>query len=1112
MCVLLAALAGPVWDVVVVGLPGADLTIGRGIIVVAALLFVLDVLRAPVPRPRVPRAVWLLVAALALLWVWIVTNALSWGCGCSVEVAGFSELLAICVLAAFISAFEPQLRPAVVLAVVAGASLSAALTLAGVHGLSEGTANTSAIQGRAAGPFGNPNLLAFLLAFGLPAGLAAYRPQLGRTRLILGGAVGLVTLVLVLTFSRSGLLAAAAGAVVVLVLQQPRRSRARRRTLVGLGMAAAAIAVIYPAFAELRRDASSPPLDQRLRALDVSGWDGRAQGLIAGGEARLANSAPGELEVGIDGAGEGVSRPIGHAIAAREYELRFEARSVTGTQRLHFGLEDNVRGNSPVSRQASVSDRWQPLRIGWRPTADSPDARLYIWSEGGAPGFVIRDVVTVARAPGAPAARKTHAVTLEGSTYAQSEAARREFETREVASRRAGVELSLSAFESQPIRGIGWGRFNEFSAARAEFGRLPTHNEYLRFLAELGLVGVLLLGFVGVSIGMAARSAQRDAVGLAVLGMLITGAVGLLFVNGLATAAVTMPLALAAGVACGRAGRRAAAGASEATSWWPADAGPRRAENGEREVARTVTAWARPFTAQFAIRARELAPSTLTPAPAGHGVSAGIRALQRAAPAHLPIAIDGEMSRRRFARADERLRTWNPSRTAWALGIGALALVVRIPIMLQRHEVLPSEDSREYLSLARDFLAQTSLSSVRPPGYPLFLALAGALPGRLEDAAVVAQLLIGTVLCATLVFVAWPLFGRLAAITAGLLTGLTAPLLNIESVLLSDFLFGATVTVAAGLLIASALDEQHRTRWLLMTGIAIAVAVYVKPVGHALVLAPVLPLALATRSLRATCFGTGVVLAVVAVATAPWMLRNDLKYGSFTMSAQTGLTLFNRVFEDDRLPIPTDTPAGRIAEQYRVSHPQARLASGVSLELQRLGATRDAAERAQRKLAIEAIRRSPMRFAAGTVRSTAQAFADVAGAAGDDAADTPLLAGAEPAPRLSTYGYRAVEPLRRVWNLLALFGLASLAWLLSGARRTRVAAGALLGVWLSVAVGTAVLHGGQFRYSAALAPLTWLLGSAGLVVAARLVVRLVRSASRPATDREPSAVGRVTDP
>ena len=1050
--ILLAAITPPIWNVILVPLPAVSLTFGRGLVVLSTLFLFLDYRRTAEPRPAVPHAVRLLLAALTLLWAWTVVNAVTWGCRCVGEIAGFSELVAVAVLAALVAAFEPRLRSAMVLAVVAGASLSAALTLAGVQGLTAGSTNTSTFSGRFAGPYGNPNLLAFALAFAVPAGLAAYRLFAARTRLLLAGALGLVGLVLLLTFSRGGLLAAVAGSVVVLVLQHPRRSRARRQTVLAVAAVLAMGGVAYPVFAELRRDISSAGLDAALRAQDLSGWDAGTQGLISSGPAKLVNSSRDQLEVRVDRAGQGVSRRIGPAAVDGAYELSFEARVVTGADRLDFGLEDNLRGNGPSIGSAPVSEQWQKLRIRWTPTDDSPDARLYVWSGVTAADFRIRNVLIVARGPGGSPIRTAIPVRLRGSAYLQREATRRKVEAREIASRRVGVELSVTAFASQPVRGIGWGRFNDVAATRSEFGRLPTHNEYLRFLAELGAVGVLLLGLVALTIGFAVRRAQRDEIGLALVGMLVTGGVGLLFVNGLATPMVTMPLAFAAAAACARSGLRSPAISSEAAGWWPSYFGPRPQTGSEWVLARS---WGQTM----------------------------LRMLRDAAPVPASVSLVRAWDQGRLVRLERVANRWEGSRTAWALGIGALALMVRIPLMFEHHQIDPGGDSQQYVSLAQNFLAQDQTSVTRPPGYPLFLALVGTLPGRLEDGAVITQLIIGSGLCAGMVFVAWPLFGRVAAGTAGLLAGLTPPLLSLESLILADYLFGALVSVAAALLISATLSERGRTATLIATGLVVALSVYVKPVGQALVLAPLLPLALATRSVRATCMGTGIVLVTVAMATVPWMVRNEVKYGSFTMSAQSGITLFNRVFEDDRLPIPTDLPAGRIAEDFRLAHPDTRLSSGVFTELVRRGASASEAEAMQREMALTAARRSPLEFAEGTLLSTRRVFTDVASG--------EFVTNGSPIPRLTAVGLSVVEPLRRVWGFLALFGFASALWFFSRGRRTQLAAGALFGVWGSVAVATAILHGGQLRYSAALAPITWLLGSAGLVVAAKASVHVL---------------------
>ncbi len=104
---------------------------------------------APRPRIRLPGVVWLLACGIAALCVWTAINALTWGCGtCGGDLFGLFELAALGLLTAVVCTLRPSLRSAVVLAILAGGTLEAVLALAGVHGLTPGTADTSAVQGR----------------------------------------------------------------------------------------------------------------------------------------------------------------------------------------------------------------------------------------------------------------------------------------------------------------------------------------------------------------------------------------------------------------------------------------------------------------------------------------------------------------------------------------------------------------------------------------------------------------------------------------------------------------------------------------------------------------------------------------------------------------------------------------------------------------------------------------------------------------------------------------------------------------------------------------------------------------------------------------------------
>ena len=230
---LLIPVAAPVWGV---GLGFSGLTVGRALILLGAALLALDCFLAPRTAVRLPRVVCLVIAGIAALWLWIVINAETWGCGtCGGDLYGATELAALFALAVLICTLEPKLRFALVLAVVAGGTLEAVLALAGVHGFTSGTMDTSSVQGRLAGTFGNPNELGIALAFSVPAVLAALPvvPRRWRAPLVL--ALLVISVALVLTLSRSALIAAAAGGAIVLVLLQPAGSLRRRWLLVGFG-------------------------------------------------------------------------------------------------------------------------------------------------------------------------------------------------------------------------------------------------------------------------------------------------------------------------------------------------------------------------------------------------------------------------------------------------------------------------------------------------------------------------------------------------------------------------------------------------------------------------------------------------------------------------------------------------------------------------------------------------------------------------------------------------------------------------------------------------------------------------------------------------------------
>jgi hypothetical protein len=346
-------------------------------------------------------------------------------------------------------------------------------------------------------------------------------------------------------------------------------------------------------------------------------------------------------------------------------------------------------------------------------------------------------------------------------------------------------------------------------------------------------------------------------------------------------------------------------------------------------------------------------------------------------------------------------------------------------------------------------------------------------------------------------------FGRPAGVAAAVLAAVTPIMLGLEHTLQPDFLFGAWVFAGTALLVAGAASPST-SRWLLVAaGVAFAAGAYVKPVGVAVVFGVAVGLWAGTRSLREAAVGTGLVVAVMALLLVPWVVRNQAEYGHLTLSTQGGQTLFKRVFDVDRRPVPTDTADGRLVaglqREKRRAEPSNELNNYVSKALQRRGYSADEAVAIERRVAVTAIRHAPLAYIGATPGHVSKFLTDLAGFDYADVTGGENSSGIDPNDR--SFPVRAAiklwfavaKTLTTVWWILSLHVIAGLLLLFSPHRRARVAAGVLAGLWLSIALATALSHGGLRRYSAQMAPEAWLLGAAGAVIVATLLVGAVRA-------------------
>ena len=122
--------------------------------------------------------------------------------------------------------------------------------------------------------------------------------------------------------------------------------------------------------------------------------------------------------------------------------------------------------------------------------------------------------------------------------------------------------MALDAFASHPVQGLGLQQFHSYAAEHSRFGELATHNTYAQVLAELGLIGTLLL-LVSAAILVLSlwRGRPPPLLRATLVGTVVAGTVNLVFINGLSAPGNAMPLVLAVGFA--------AAWAGEPPSWWP---------------------------------------------------------------------------------------------------------------------------------------------------------------------------------------------------------------------------------------------------------------------------------------------------------------------------------------------------------------------------------------------------------------------------------------------------------------------------------------------------------------------------------------------------------------
>jgi hypothetical protein len=535
------------------------LTLGRVVALTFAAMLAADLLKN-LPRwvrPSFPTA--LLGGTYVGLTGWVFLNTAAWGCNCDGKMGGFAEVAFVGLLALVAISVESRLGGVAMVAALGGLTAAALLALAGVGSINSGTIDLTQTGGRLSGTFGNSNELGFAVALAIPIAIA-YRSLGTRLGQAMTGAT-LLTLgaTLLLTYSRGAIIAAAIGTV-AFALWEVRGSRRRLAVVISVAAATAVLAgALYAVFEHARQEASFAAPPHALRELaqrDVTGWDARAMGLIPHGGSALFNQG-GAIGVRATGGGEGASFRWGEGRAGAVYTLQFRARSDGATLPFSYALGDNVLNQDSRRAVGDLTRHWRRYTLAWRPDPRSPHATLYVWERRGPSAFALASISLIAHIPGSAPRLISVPAHLGGSLYAHMTSNAVGLERRYIRSRLEAAHLALDAFASEPLHGIGWGTFPEYAAAHSHFGLLAAHDEYLAFAAELGLVGVLLLGLLIAAVVLGLRRIGTTRAEAAALGVLVTAAAGMVFVEALPVPQLSIPIALAAAVACAaRGGKR----------------------------------------------------------------------------------------------------------------------------------------------------------------------------------------------------------------------------------------------------------------------------------------------------------------------------------------------------------------------------------------------------------------------------------------------------------------------------------------------------------------------------------------------------------------------------
>jgi tetratricopeptide (TPR) repeat protein len=223
------------------------------------------------------------------------------------------------------------------------------------------------------------------------------------------------------------------------------------------------------------------------------------------------------------------------------------------------------------------------------------------------------------------------------------------------------------------------------------------------------------------------------------------------------------------------------------------------------------------------------------------------------------------------------------------------ALATRLAAVWGLHELpltrAPQLDSLEYLVWATRLAADASYWPAYPehgPGYPMFLALLLRLFDGSLTAVRVVQAVLGAMTCVLTARIASRVWSPRAALPAGLLVALYAPLIYLDIAILSEPLAMFLLTLALDLATRAG---ARPSRWL-WCGVALGAAASVRPTGVAVAAVFALLLLWEWRRGRVRPGVLAALAAGVLIVTGPVVLQNWRVTGIPLLQAYGGMNFY----------------------------------------------------------------------------------------------------------------------------------------------------------------------------------------------------------------------------